>query len=65
MPQRNGLDRARAEAKHGDSDGAGRAIAGRGYYVWDEDPREAAQWAQELGASRAPAPAAEEGARLD
>lgn len=28
--------------------GAGFAVAGRGFFVFDEDPREAASWGREL-----------------
>lgn len=38
------------------SNGAGRALSGAafsgaGYYVWDEDPRRAREWARELDAA--------------
>lgn len=57
-PKRTGWERARVASGMPETDGGfGRAIAGRGYYVWDEDPREALLWARELGLSRPPDPA--------
>jgi len=35
-----------------ESNPAGLAIEGSGYFVWDEDPRRARQWAGELDAAR-------------
>jgi len=34
----------------------GHAIAGVGFYVWDEDPRRALEWAHELAGPRARRP---------